>query len=91
MPEELLMRLVDSVRSMSFTSTLQSLGTNWVLGAVLGPHSPLSGSSHRGSQSQRVGHREGRVEPRENKRRPKLLALLTRPRAIRRQGLIGNN
>jgi hypothetical protein len=30
--------------------------------------------------SERVGHRDGRVEPRANKRRPKLLALMKKLR-----------
>ena len=30
--------------------------------------------------SEQVGHREGRIEPRKNKRRPKLIALMTKPR-----------
>ena len=41
--------------------------------AVLGQQSPAS---------ERVGHRDGRVEPRVNKRRPKLLALMKKPRHI---------
>ena len=36
----------------------------------------------------RVGHRTGRSEPRANKRRPKILALLTEPRAVAEAGLI---
>jgi len=39
----------------------------------------------RTSSSESVGKRLDRVEPRDNKRRPKLLALLTKPRRIAQQ------
>ena len=38
-------------------------------------------ANHKHLARHRVGHRPDRVEPRANKRRPKMLALLTIPRA----------
>jgi hypothetical protein len=67
-------------RSLSFTTTLQLLATNWVLCAVVGVSSEMATLGQQASGSQRVGHRDGRVEPRVNKRRPKILALMTKPR-----------
>ena len=67
-------------RSLSFTTTLQLLGTSWLLCAVIGVTSELSTLGQAASGSERVGHRPGRVEPRVNKRRPKLIALMTKPR-----------
>lgn len=37
---------------------------------------------------QKVGNREGRIEPRAVKRRPKPYPLLTKPRAVARAGVI---
>ena len=67
-------------RSLSFTTTLQLLGTSWLLCAVIGVTGELSALGQAASCSQRVGHRPGRMEPRKNKRRPKLIALMTKPR-----------
>jgi hypothetical protein len=67
-------------RSLSFTTTLQLLGTNWLLCAVIGVSEELATLGQQTSASERVGHRDGRVEPRANKRRPKILALITKPR-----------
>lgn len=67
-------------RSLSFTTTLQLLATNWLLCAVIGVSQELANLGQDASCSQRVGHRDGRVEPRVNKRRPKILALMTKPR-----------
>lgn len=67
-------------RSLSFTTTMQLLGTNWLLCAVIGVTDELSKLGQVASSSERVGHRYGRVEPRKNKRRPKLIALMTKPR-----------
>jgi hypothetical protein len=68
-------------RSMSFTATLQLLATNWLLCAVIGITAELAGLGQGMPCSEQVGHREGRIEPRKNKRRPKLLALMTKPRS----------
>ena len=67
-------------RSLSFTTTLQLLSTNWLLCAVIGVSAELAELGQQASASERVGHRDGRVEPRANKRRPKVLALMKKPR-----------
>jgi len=67
-------------RSLSFTTTLQMFGTTWVLCAVIGVTEELAELGQQMPSSQRVGHRGGRVEPRANKRRPKLIALTRKPR-----------
>jgi len=74
-------------RSLSFTTTLQLLSTTWLLCAVVGVTCELSTLAQDASSSERVGHRPGRVEPRKNKRRPKLLALMTKPRQAYRAEL----
>lgn len=68
-------------RSLSFTVTMQLLGTNWVLCAVVGVTPELAELGQQASSSEVVGNRPDRVEPRVNKRRPKVLALMTKPRA----------
>lgn len=74
-------------RTLSFTTTLQLLANNWLLASVtLTPE--LVELGLRTSSSEIVGNRIDRVEPRANKRRPKLLALLTKPRALARLELI---
>lgn len=67
-------------RTLSFTTTQQLLANNWLLGSVL-LTPELSELGQQTSASEIVGRRPDRVEPRANKRRPKLLALLTKPRA----------
>jgi len=67
-------------RSLSFTTTMQLLATNWLLCAVIGVSQEMATLGQEASRSQRVGHRDGRVEPRVNKRRPKILALMKKPR-----------
>jgi hypothetical protein len=69
-------------RSLSFTTTQQLLATNWLLCAVIGATEELTELGRQASVSERVGHRDGRVEPRVNKRRPKILALMKRPRHL---------
>jgi len=68
-------------RSVSLTTTAQMLATNWLLCAVIGVTAELAELGQTTPCSERVGHRDGRIEPRKNKRRPKLLALMTKPRA----------
>jgi len=75
-------------RSLSFTTTLQLLGTSWLLCAVIDVTAELSALGQAVSSSERVGHRPGRVEPRKNKRRPKLIALMTKPREQYRVELV---
>jgi hypothetical protein len=69
-------------RSLSFATTQQMLASNWLLCAVVGVTPELVKLGQTAPCSQRVGHRDGRVEPRGNKRRPKLLALLAKPRKV---------
>lgn len=69
-------------RSLSFTTTQQLLATNWLLCAVIGATEELTELGQQASASERVGHRDGRVEPRVNKRRPKILALMKKPRHL---------
>ena len=67
-------------RSMSFATTMQLLATNWLLCAVIGVPTELAELGQVMPCSEQVGHREGRCEPRKNKRRPKVLALMNKPR-----------
>lgn len=67
-------------RSLSFTTTLQLLATNWLLCAVIGVSEEMATLGQQAPGSERVGHRDGRIEPRVNKRRPKVLALMKQPR-----------
>ena len=59
---------------------MQLLGANWLLCAVMGVTSELGQLGQEASSSEVVGHRPDRFEPRVNKRRPKVLALMTKPR-----------
>ena len=68
-------------RTLSFTATLQSLGVTWLLaGASCTLELVQQGTLI--SLSQTVGNRPDRVEPRANKRRPKVIALLKKPRSV---------
>jgi hypothetical protein len=75
-------------RSLSLATSLQLLGNNWLLCAVIGVTEELAQVGQRAPCSQRVGHRCDRVEPRANKRRPKLLALMTKPRWVYQEELL---
>ncbi len=66
-------------RTLSFTTTLQLIANNWLLGAVV-LNDQLVVLGQQTSSSEVVGNRPDRVEPRANKRRPKILALLSKPR-----------
>jgi hypothetical protein len=70
------------VRSLSFTETYQVLSTNWLLCACVGVSKPMASASLGQSVCAVVGNRPGRVEPRENKRRPKILKLMTVARRV---------
>jgi putative transposase len=65
------------IRSLSFTETHQLLATNWLLCACLGVSDPLATSAQQQGTCALIGQRPERVEPRENKRRPKVLKLMT--------------
>lgn len=67
-------------RSLSFTTTQQMLAASWLLGAVTQTTEELATLGQQVPCSERVGHRIGRTEPRANKRRTKVLALLKQPR-----------
>ncbi|TWU54428.1 Transposase DDE domain protein [Rubripirellula tenax] len=69
------------VRSMSFTRSMVLLGTSWLLCGARGVNDSLVELGQAQPLDELVGHREGRIEPRANKRRPKVLKLLTAPRA----------
>lgn len=67
-------------RSVSFATTQQLLATTWLLCAVIGTTAELARLGQTAPCSQRIGHRDGRVEPRAIKRRPQYIALLDIPR-----------
>ncbi|QDV48192.1 IS4 family transposase [Gimesia fumaroli] len=67
-------------RSLSFATTQQMLAASWLLGAVTKLTDELVALGQQVPSSERVGHRTGRTEPRANKRRTKVLALLKQPR-----------
>ena len=68
-------------RSLSFTTTMQLLANNWVLASIR-LTKELIQLGLAASSSEAVGNRPDRIEPRANKRRPKILALLTKPRHV---------
>jgi hypothetical protein len=70
---------------MSFTATRQLLGNLWLINAVVNLTAELAELRFRQQTETPVGHRPDRCEPRANKRRPKILALLTKPRAEARR------
>ena len=74
-------------RSLSFTTTMQLLGTNWVLSSVM-LTDELVKLGVQASSSEIVGNRPDRIEPRACKRRSKILALLKKPRHIAKLELI---
>lgn len=78
---------------LSFTATMQMLANTWLMASVITSLQPGVRESlielrltHGGSH--RVGNRPNRVEPRAVKRRPKVLALLTKPRVRARADLV---
>ena len=67
-------------RSLSLTATLQMLGNLWLSNATQPAAAALRKMFLKHHVSLRVGNRPNRNEPRENKRRPKFLKLMTEPR-----------
>lgn len=67
-------------RSLSLTATLQMLGNLWLASAIHHFDGPLRTLFQTHQVTLKVGNRPGRVEPRVNKRRPKILKLMTEPR-----------
>lgn len=76
-------------RTLSFTATQQLLANNWVLHAGQ-LTDELVEVGQQTVASQQVGRRPDHVEPRANKRRPKLRALLTKPRPVAFKELLRN-
>ena len=74
-------------RTLSFTTTMQLLAGAWVLAAVMLTDELIKLGLEM-SSSQKVGNRPDRVEPRANKRRAKLIALLKKPRHIAKSELV---
>jgi hypothetical protein len=70
------------VRSMSFVQTMTFLAGGWVLLAATGVDSVTVRLGQTACGDNIVGHRPDRYEPRVNKRRPKVLALMNKPRAM---------
>lgn len=70
------------IRSMSFSETYQVLSTNWLLCACNGVSNAMAESALAQGVCAIVGNRPGRFEPRENKRRPKVLKLMKVPRQL---------
>jgi putative transposase len=69
------------VRGKSFTRAMIMLGTHWLLCGARGLNASLVELGQAFPLDTVVGNREGRIEPRANKRRPKVLKLMTVPRA----------
>ena len=67
-------------RSLSLTATLQLLGNLWLSSAIRQVDAFWRELFLAHQIMIQVGHRPGRNEPRANKRRPKILRLLTQPR-----------
>jgi hypothetical protein len=74
-------------RTLSFVTAMQTLATSWVLASVMLTCEIIQ-MGIQSVISEQVGNRLDRVEPRANKRRPKILALLTKPRSQARAELI---
>ena len=74
-------------RTLSFTTTMQLLAGTWVLAAVVLTDEMVQLGLEM-SSSETVGDRPDRIEPRANKRRPKILALLNKPRSIAKAELV---
>ena len=70
------------VRSLSFTETYQLLSTNWLLCACQVPNEAMVISAQLQGVCAIVGTRPERTEPRANKRRPKILKLMSIPRRL---------
>lgn len=67
-------------RTLSLTATLQMLGNLWLAKAIHDFDAELCVLFQTHQVTPKVGHRPGRNEPRVNKRRPKILKLMTEPR-----------
>jgi hypothetical protein len=79
-----------SPRELSFTAALQKIAASWsTLAVCTAAEAVVVIAAHlQHLATHRVGDRPNRVEPRANKRRPKLLKLLTTPRHQARAELL---
>ena len=67
-------------RTQSLTATLQILGNLWLVSAIHHFDAELHALLQTHQLTLKVAQRPGRNEPRANKRRPKILKLMTEPR-----------
>jgi hypothetical protein len=79
-----------SPRQLSFTAAMQKIAASWAILSACGEEQAvrLIAVELRHLASHRVGDRPNRVEPRANKRRPKVLRLLNKPRDEARAELL---
>jgi hypothetical protein len=73
-------------RALSLTATLQMLGNLWLANAIHDFDAQLCQLFQTHQVTLKVGHRPDRNEPRVNKRRPKILKLMTEPRPKKPSG-----
>jgi len=66
--------------SLSLTATLQMIGNLWLANVVQDWGHRVRELLRTHQWTLQVGNRSGRNEPRVNKRRPKVLKLMTKPR-----------
>jgi hypothetical protein len=80
-----------SPREVSFAASQQAILAAWskLTEATSAERLQLAGAMLRALGKERVGHRPGRCEPRQRKRRGKKAKLLTKPRAQARAELLG--
>lgn len=67
-------------RTLSLTATLQMLGNLWLSAAIQSAGAELRTLFQTHQIALQDGNRPGHNEPRVNKRRPKVLKLMTEPR-----------
>jgi hypothetical protein len=75
------------IRSMSLSRTMVLLGNSWLLCGARGTNEALITLGQSLPLDEVIGHRPDRVEPRANKRRPKILKLMTQPRSAFKKAL----
>jgi hypothetical protein len=75
-------------RSVSFSATVTQIATTWLSCAITGVNDELAILGQSSPLTEPAGQRPNRVEPRANKRRPKVIALLSRPRHATKQNAV---
>jgi len=75
-------------RSVSFSATVTQIATTWLSCAITGVNDELAILGQSSPLTEPAGQRPNRVEPRANKRRPKVIALLSRPRHAMKQNAV---